>query len=75
LWAWFWWPDPGACDGLEAESLSEKTVLVALSGGVDSSVAAVLLHAEVMVITGTSFRAQGRLQLEQEVVIAQQAVS
>ena len=34
-----------------------------------------LHHAEVMVITGTSFRAQGRQQLEQEVFIAQQPVS
>jgi len=33
-----------------------------------------LHHAEVMVITGTSFRAQGRQQLEQEVFIAQQSV-
>jgi DNA replication protein DnaC len=31
-----------------------------------------LHHAEVMVITGSSFRAQGRQQLEQEVFIAQQ---
>lgn len=31
-----------------------------------------LHHAEVMVITGDSFRAQGRHQLEQEVLIAQQ---
>jgi DNA replication protein DnaC len=31
-----------------------------------------LHHAEVMVITGPSFRAQGRQQLEQEVFIAQQ---
>jgi DNA replication protein DnaC len=31
-----------------------------------------LHHAEVMVITGASFRAQGRQQLEQEVFIAQQ---
>ena len=34
-----------------------------------------LHHAEVMVITGASFRAQGRQQLEQEVFIAQQQVS
>jgi DNA replication protein DnaC len=34
-----------------------------------------LHHAEVMVITGASFRAQGRQQLEQEVFIAHQAVS
>jgi DNA replication protein DnaC len=33
-----------------------------------------LHHAEVMVITGSSFRAQGRQQLEQEVFIAQQHV-
>ena len=33
-----------------------------------------LHHAEVMVITGSSFRAQGRQQLEQEVFIAQQPV-
>ena len=33
-----------------------------------------LHHAEVMVITGSSFRAQGRQQLEQEVFIAQQQV-
>jgi DNA replication protein DnaC len=31
-----------------------------------------LHHADVMVITGASFRAQGRQQLEQEVFIAQQ---
>ncbi len=34
-----------------------------------------LHHAEVLVITGTSYRAQGRLQLEQEVLIAQQQAS
>jgi len=34
-----------------------------------------LHHAEMLVITGPSFRAQGRQQLEQEVFIAQQPVS
>lgn len=34
-----------------------------------------LHHAEAMVITGTSLRAQRHLQLEQEVLIAQQAAS
>lgn len=34
-----------------------------------------LHHAEVLIVTGPSFRAQGRHQLEQEVSIAQQAVS
>jgi len=34
-----------------------------------------LHHAEVMVMTGTSFRADGGLQLEQKLLIAQQAVS
>lgn len=34
-----------------------------------------LHHAEVLVITGPSFRAQGRQQLEQEVFMAQQPVS
>jgi hypothetical protein len=34
-----------------------------------------LHHAEVMVITSASFRAQGCQQLEQEVFIAQQQVS
>lgn len=33
-----------------------------------------LHHAEVLVITGSSYRAQGRHQLEQEVLIAQQTV-
>jgi DNA replication protein DnaC len=33
-----------------------------------------LHHAQVMVITGASFRAQGRQQLEQEVFIAQQHI-
>jgi len=32
-----------------------------------------LHHAEVMIITGSSFRAQGRQQLEQAVFIAQQS--
>ncbi|MBZ0278473.1 MAG: hypothetical protein K8I60_20160 [Anaerolineae bacterium] len=32
-----------------------------------------LHHAEVMVITGTSFRAQGRQQLEQEMFSTQQS--
>jgi len=34
-----------------------------------------LHHAEVLVITGDSFRAQGRRRLEQEVIIAQQPVT
>jgi DNA replication protein DnaC len=34
-----------------------------------------LHHAEVLIVTGPSFRAQGRQQLEQEVFIAHQAVS
>jgi DNA replication protein DnaC len=34
-----------------------------------------LHHAEILVITGASFRAQGRQQLEQEVFIAQPAAS
>ncbi len=34
-----------------------------------------LHHAEVLVITGSSFRAQGRQQLEQEVFIAQPVAS
>lgn len=34
-----------------------------------------LHHAEVLVITGPSFRAKGRQQLEQEVAIAQPALS
>jgi DNA replication protein DnaC len=33
-----------------------------------------LHHAEILVITGSSYRAQGRHQLEQEVLIAQQTV-
>jgi hypothetical protein len=34
-----------------------------------------LHHAEIRVITCTPFRPQGRLQLEQAVLIAQQALS